>query len=162
LTVKSDVHVALTSPAFDFDVSIDPAQNPAMRDHPQLLRARNELATNPPVPFLIIASLKLPWEITILPSTGPYVTVSDVLGGLYRALRLPAREEEYYRENPEKQNAISLAYYNRFERHVANRELREREKQKGVKRIDFLAGVHRFRGLSKTERPNVWNLKFKQ
>ncbi|KAF5360779.1 hypothetical protein D9756_004596 [Leucocoprinus leucothites] len=160
LSIPYELHNALATLAFDFDASLDPADNPALRDNPYIARMRNEPATTPPAPSLTLVSRHLPWEIIISSSASSYVTISDVLGGLYRALRIPAREEEYLRESSEKQTAISLAYYQRFER-ISNVGLREIEKQKGVKRIDFLASAHRFRGLHKTNRPNVWDIKFK-
>ncbi|KXN84614.1 hypothetical protein AN958_12295 [Leucoagaricus sp. SymC.cos] len=162
LAIPCDIHDVLGNATFDFDVSLDPASNPALRDNLFLQRVRNEPATVPPVPSLTLVSRDLPWEVIITSSSVPFVTISDVLGGLYRALRIPVREEEFSRESAEKQNAISTAYYQRFERHVSDRQLREQEKQKGVKRIDFLAGSHRFKGLSKTERPNVWIIKLKR
>lgn len=161
LSIPSEPHGALAFPPFDFDVSLDPAVNPVMCNNMQLRGILNEPATNPPLSSLTLISRDLPWEIIIRPSTMPYVTISDFLGGLYRALRLGATREEFGRESQEKRDAVATAYYNRFERHTSDPQLMEREKQKGVKRVDFLSGAHRFRGISKTDRPDVWVMKFK-
>lgn len=162
LSISSNIHGALDIPPFNFDVSLDPVANPAMRDNLHLQRIRNDPATDPPEPSITLVSRHLPWEIVISASSKSYVTISDVLYGLYRALRLPVSQVEYDRETPEKQKEVARAYYNRFERHVSNPLLMEQEKAKGVKRVDFLTGAHRFKGLSKTERPNVWRLRLKQ
>lgn len=70
-----------------------------------------------------------------------------------------ATEQEFYREGREKQDAVSQAYHRRYRRALGV-ELEERERREGLKRIDFLVGSHFFKGLRKTERPNVWNIKF--
>jgi hypothetical protein len=161
LSIPCEITSVLAAPTFDFDTSLDPATTPAMRDNLYIERIRNEPATNPQVPSLTLVSQQLPWEIVIHASTFSYVAISDILGGLYRALRLVASEEEYSRERPERRNLISGAYYARFER-FSDARLRDSEMRKGVKRIDFLAGAHHFKGLQKTSRPNVWNIRFKQ
>ncbi|KAJ3574473.1 hypothetical protein NP233_g1743 [Leucocoprinus birnbaumii] len=158
--IAPELHRALAAPSFDFDVSIDPANNPIMRNNHQLERILNEPAVGTRITSLTIISRHLPWEIVISSSTYPFVTISDVLGGLHRALRLPVRQEEFQRESTEEQGAISAAYYRRCERLPEGRA-RELESFKGVKRVDFLAGATRFMGLSKTDRPNVWSIKFK-
>jgi len=155
-----EIHGILITPTFDFDVSVDPAMNPIVYGNSFVAMVRNEPATLPPVSSLALVSRLLPWETVISSSVFPFVTVSDVLGGFYRALRLRASKEEYQRESHEKQKAISLAYHQRCSR-ALDVELREREKQAGVKRVDFLMGSHLLKGLCKTKRPNVWNVMFK-
>lgn len=154
-----EIHSILSMPMFDFNVSIDPALNPVVHGNSLVTQVRNEPATCPPVPSLTLVSRPLPWEIVISYSFSPFVTVADVLGGLYRALRMRATEQEFYREGREKQGAITQAYHRRYRRALGV-ELEERERREGLKRIDFLVGSHFFKGLRKTERYNVWNIKF--
>lgn len=158
--VSLEMHGILVAPTFDFNVSVDPAMNPVVYGHSFVNMVRNESATLPPVPSLSLVSPLLPWEISISSSVLPFVTVSDVLGGFYRALRLRVSKEEYQRESLEKQNAISLAYRQRHSR-APDARSREREKQAGVRRVDFLMGSHLLKGICKTKRPNVWNVMFK-
>lgn len=163
LTVASSIHGVLEVPSFDFDISLDPHTNPAMRDNLHLQRILNDPATHPPLPSLTFVSSHLPWEINISRTSQPYVTISDVLGGLYRALRTCATQGELSREAEVKRAAILRAHMRRSERHLPNdRRTMERERSKGPRRIDFLAGNHYFRGLVKTERPNVWYIQLRQ
>lgn len=157
LPVSLEIHGILTTPTFDFNLSVDPTLNPIVYGHSFVARVRNEPATLPAVPSLLLISRFLPWDTVVASSVLPFVTVDDVLGGLYRALRLRVAKGEYQQEGHGRQSAISLAYHRRCSR-VLNAE---REKQAGVRRVDFLMGSHLFKGLRKTTRPNVWNVVFK-
>lgn len=112
-------------------------------------------AVLPPTKVLQIVS-NLPWTLTITAQSHAYVTVLDVLTQLYSLLRLPVSRVEYEKEKAATQAEISRAFHARIERdprtHVAERE-------KGLKRIDFLQGRNRFLGLSSTSHgPHVWAL----
>jgi len=160
LTIASTIHGALEIPSFDFDVSLDPATNPAMRDNRDLQRILNDPATYPPLPSLTLVSSHLPWDLNISRSSQLYVTVADVLGGLYRALRICATQGELGREAEVKRAAILRAHMRRCERLISSDPRKmDHERNRGPRRIDFLAGAHHLRGLVKTERPNVWYLQ---
>ncbi|KAF9447306.1 hypothetical protein P691DRAFT_802630 [Macrolepiota fuliginosa MF-IS2] len=161
LAIKSSIHEYLEMPPFNFDVSVDPGTNPAMRNSPHLQSVSDSPATSSHLPSFTLVSQYLPWEIVILPSSKSYVTVSDVLYGLYRGLRLPVSHDEYAYETEDKKDKISFAYHRRLERYASNPGLMEQEMQKGVKRVDYLTGVHRFGGISETGRPGVFKLRLK-
>ena len=158
--VSLEMHGILVAPTFDFNVSVDPAMNPVVYGHSLVSMVRNQPATLPAVASLSLVSPLLPWEIPITSSAFPFVTVSDVLGGFFRALRLLVSREEYQRESLERQNKISLAYHQRVSR-ALDEKSREREKQGGVRRVDFLMGSHLLKCFCKTKRSNVWNVMFK-
>ncbi|KAF8879366.1 hypothetical protein BD779DRAFT_1422667, partial [Infundibulicybe gibba] len=105
-----------------------------------------EAATIPSLHSIFIKCELLPWTISILPSSQTFVTVADVLGGLYRALRTPVLPAEFKRATPLDQTRITDAFYLRFEK--LSGPQRDLEYQKGAKRIDFLMERRRFVGLS--------------
>lgn len=119
----------------------------------------SEPATNPPLANIVLVSRYLPWEIPIQASD-QYVTVSDALGGLYRALRQDVTETEILLEKDDVRKQILKAFEQRcrrLERIDASRANTERKF--GLRRVDFLAGNNRFRGFSRVElreRPNVF------
>ncbi|KAF8645130.1 hypothetical protein AX16_007958 [Volvariella volvacea WC 439] len=153
LQMPVSIHLLLglsSSPPLQLNVSIDPAlSSPAIS--PTVL---NQPATEPPLPSLFLRCRHLPWIITIQasPKRAPFVTILDVITGIYQALQQPASKEEYLREDQNRQLAIARA----FEARTAHNP---QEYRRGLKRIDFLDGRHRFIGISKTdEGPQVWKL----
>jgi hypothetical protein len=123
---------------------------------PKPLRSRtlDEPATHPPLPRLVIMHPHLPWPIPVQPSRCAYVTVYDVLHTLYRSLRSTVSAQEF-RSNPDSKR-VTLA----FQRRCANSSRRSsEEREKGVKRVDFLLERTRWVGLSSTKGgPDVWVL----
>jgi len=119
----------------------------------------NEMATNPPVPSMVIRCSHLPWTITILPTNTKYVTVRDVFDGIYRSLRLMVHAAEFEcLPSPEAKHRVNNAYVRRYKR-IDDTETRQHEKAKGLKRVDFLGEHTLFKGLSSTiEGPHVWLL----
>lgn len=162
LAIPQNIHGALELLTFDFDVSLNPFANPAIRKNPQLSSIWDEPATNPLVRSLTLTSRHLRWDIVIHSSSKPYVTIGDVVGGIFNELRTPVTPEEFNMETESSQKGISWAYYNRFERHASDPEFMKLEKSKGVKRVDFLTGANRLTGLVKTDKPNVWYMKLKR
>ncbi len=165
LTVASTIHRVLENLPFDFDfdVSLDPVTNPAIRNNQYLQGMLNDPAVYPPLPSLTLVSSHLPWDLKITNSSQPFVTISDVLCGLYRALRICVTQGELSREAEVKRVAILRAHIRRCERHLpSDLSTMERERSKGPRRIDFLTGTHLLRGLVKTERPNVWYVQLRK
>jgi hypothetical protein len=97
------------------------------------------------------------WRITIFPSRAAYVTVLDVIQGVYRFLRGQSTEREYKSLSADKQKRVENAYNQRWQRcHPAEREM---ERIKGIKRVDFLAESKFFWGLTPTKELGVWQLQ---
>jgi len=103
----------------------------------------------------------LPWTIRVVPmrKPGTYVTIADVLDAIFHTLRLTATEGEYRKiPSQEMQQRVDVAYRRRYKRLQDAGEY-EREKGRGVRRIDFLVENNIFAGLSSTGRgPDVWEL----
>lgn len=144
-------------PPIIFDLSLDIPQLKGQIP----IHVLNEPATQPPLASLILISPRLPWQLEVAPQgSRSFLTVADVLHGLYTGLRIAVSKEEYERQGEGSQRKISLAYYNRWER-IANPNDREKERMKGVKRIDFLMGKNLFKGLSRAPNsPHIWTLHF--
>ncbi|KAF7967794.1 hypothetical protein HWV62_32977, partial [Athelia sp. TMB] len=143
-------------PAIAFDVSLPtPAVTNAARPTPLSAAQLADPAVFPPAPALHLVSA-LPWTLTVTPDAHPYVTVLDVLRALYNALRIPASRGEFAKETAAAQAAIGAAFHARVARDPATHA---GEREKGLKRVDFLQGRNRFLGLSSTKLgPHVWAL----
>ncbi|KAJ7586314.1 hypothetical protein C8J56DRAFT_944357 [Mycena floridula] len=112
-----------------------------------------EPATSPPVPSLLISSTYLQWPIIAHSNTNKsYVTVWDVVSSLFYTLTPAVSRTEYQALPEDVRRRVDAAYFARVRGKAG-------EEKKGVKRVDFLQGRTRFRGLSGTRgRPNVWEL----
>lgn len=147
--VDESIHAALRLPRFNFDLSLDPASTLASFSA-LTPNVRAEPATSPPLSSVVILSEFLPWKLTINASSpGPnsFVTVWDVIEGLYRALRLRVRTAELSKAPAKHQPFISRAFERRWSRQ-RDPVLAREEQMKGIKRIDFLMENHRFIGLT--------------
>ena len=145
------------SPMLNYDVSQLPStiKFNVLTIPPHVL---NEPATNPPIPSMIVRCQRLPWKITILPTNTKHVTVRDVFDGIYRSLRHTVLEAEFQCLPAEAIYSVNNAYSRRYKR-ISDPRVRELEKSKGLKRIDFLGEHTLFTGLSSTmEGPHVWFL----
>lgn len=101
------------------------------------------------------------WRVLIVPqpeSRVPYVTVMDVLHGLYRHFRLPTLQSEFGSLSPDEQRLVTDAYIQRWQRLRVPAE-RELERSKGVKNIDYLAYDRLFWGLKPTKDWGEWLLQ---
>ncbi|KAJ7442593.1 hypothetical protein B0H11DRAFT_1658476, partial [Mycena galericulata] len=112
-----------------------------------------EPAVSPPQVSLSIGTPHLPWSITVPAYNRRYVSVSDVLATLYRALRTNVTAAEFNALGTQKRmRRVTAAYEHRYMRLEGHHGYTE-EKVQGVKRVDFLTGFTRFRGLSPTSAP---------
>ena len=105
-------------------------------------------ASLPPLTFLKISIPGTPWHITVLQSFqhAPGVTVGDVFTAIYLSLRSNVRKHEYESApSDEHRNSATEAYNARVTR--MHPSLREFERAKGLKRIDFLGKRRHFLGL---------------
>ncbi|KAF7304521.1 hypothetical protein HMN09_00854700 [Mycena chlorophos] len=136
-----------------YDVSLPPSTMTSNASYSPLPSSvLNEPAAYPPQRTLVLATANLPYAITISPSSASlgYVTVADVLGGLYAALRVHVSREEFAQltaGNAKVVRRVSEAYTARYMRLHGHRGYAE-EKAGGVRRVDFLMGHTKFRGLS--------------
>ncbi|KAJ7638517.1 hypothetical protein FB45DRAFT_903109 [Roridomyces roridus] len=155
--LNGHIHNLLSSrsgPALGFDVSSDPAHTLSSLLSPPVLA---EPATTPCLPCVTIVSDLFPWRISIYPSSskpGAYVTVADVLCGIYRELRqqVPADDHDLVSAPQHILDAASRSFYARCKRDASQRP-------RGLRRIDFLQGRRAFSGLSPTsESPDIWRL----
>ena len=129
--------------------------------HPSLSPHRlAEQATEPPMTSLVIVCHHLPWQIDVRArQQNGYITVADVMDGLYRALRLNVTEGEYklLPLSHDMKHQVNKAYEQRYRR--ASFVEYGYEKAQGLRRVDFLGGKNTFLGLSSTrEGARVWRL----
>jgi hypothetical protein len=152
--------------ALEWDVSHAP---PTARSPERGLDAASlaEPATNPPLAGMTLLSPALPWKISVranMAADGPgFVTVADVLSSVYAALRAPLTQAEYAAHTAERRAALDRAYYDRCER-APDAGRRDRERSKGVKRVDTLLASKEtvFDGLGATKSSrSVWVLNLR-
>ncbi|KAJ7182512.1 hypothetical protein C8R43DRAFT_6498 [Mycena crocata] len=145
------------SPMLKYDISLHPS---LISTHYQGVSSARfaEPAVYPPQHTISIVTPHLPWSITVAASNARYVTVSDVLNALYRTLRVNVTPAEFHALGSHKlMRRATAAYVHRYTRLKGHRGYAE-EKQQGVKRVDFLMGCTKFRGLSATGAPDAWRL----
>ncbi|KAF9501627.1 hypothetical protein BDN71DRAFT_725398 [Pleurotus eryngii] len=155
------IHLALgytTTPHLNYDISCHPSTlTPA---HSSLSPAiLSEVATRPPLPSITLVSQYLPWKLEIKPTIRDFVTVSDVINGMYRALRAAVSKAEYAAlPSLAARQQVTDAYSHRCAR-ILDPSAKQVEMQKGLKRIDFFINKNRFIGLSSTSLgPHVWSI----
>ncbi|KAI0628662.1 hypothetical protein C8Q77DRAFT_1147476 [Trametes polyzona] len=102
----------------------------------------------------------VPLEVEIMPSADarwsdrplPYVTVGDLLYGLYRSLRTSVQQDEYERLSVSEREALRRAFDARLRRdpqhHTQNLE-------HGIRRIDYLGERRRFLGIRPASRREI-------
>jgi hypothetical protein len=149
-----------------WDVSYPPTTIMARGDVSSLM---TKAATSRFFPKIILKCTVLffPYDISIFPggkeSSWPprYISVQDVLYGLYGNLRTPLTPKEYSRLTSDGQESLAAAYDTRVNR-IMDPTKREQERRKGLKRIDHLiaAGTTYFVGLSATESNDIFIAHF--
>ncbi|KAF8630282.1 hypothetical protein AX15_003016 [Amanita polypyramis BW_CC] len=155
------LHVLLqhsTSPIICYDF-VDPPSAITSRRDGLSNRALSEPATCPPMQSLTLISPHLPWRISVTARNGSFVTVFDVFDAVYRSLRMQAGESEFQLlPTRGDRDRASAAYQQRY-RSIRDRRVYDEEKRAGLRRIDFLMGHSKFRGLSRTDTgPTTWFL----
>ncbi|ESK98178.1 hypothetical protein Moror_357 [Moniliophthora roreri MCA 2997] len=143
-------------PYLRWDMTLVPDGSSLAKHTPGLLE---QSATQPALPFITIIIPELfNSTVQIKATTAPYVTVGDVLHGIYRTLRQNITQAEYNSFNSQQRPLIDASYKRRYTRftHPAGYKL---EKDKGAKRVDLLLGRTLFMGLTCTGNgPDVWQL----
>lgn len=160
LTIHQILGLPLTGTLpFKFDVTRDPACTLEFDSSSILTPAvLAEPATTPPLDRMVLQCDEFPWQLVICPQNSKeFVTVSDVLSGIYSSLRIPVNSGDYNGLSEEKQRMITQTFFHRYDRH-GETEARGKEKAKGVKRVDFLIRRNFFTGICPTCSPLVWKL----
>ena len=114
-------------------------------------------ASNPEITRLLIVCDTIPqWKLDLhVTSAGllparrerpaiPFITVGDVLHGLYVHLHTPVTHEEWGQLSSSQETDVSRAYTKRYK---AYPPLQQQQQREGVKRVDFLLRNHYFKGL---------------
>ncbi|PFH47501.1 hypothetical protein AMATHDRAFT_67649 [Amanita thiersii Skay4041] len=105
-------------------------------------------ATEPPVFYMALSSKLLPWLIEISTSSSErYINVSDVLDTIYHELQRPITLAEYDALGSVVRERINWAFISRCA-NIGDPSEQDKERNKGVKRVDFLRDRNRFTGLS--------------
>ncbi|KAF5339137.1 hypothetical protein D9611_011137 [Ephemerocybe angulata] len=152
-------------PPFVWDMMRDPQGPHAIV--PVLPRATLERpAVTPPLEQMTIAVMPLsdvhpPWPVAITPSSSPYVTVRDVLQGLFVDLQIGLAPENW-RVAGEAQARIRLAAERRVERMRKKGDERRDRPEHGRKRLDLLLERYRFGGLLYNPKLQMWELKLEE
>ena len=122
-------------------------------------RPLHEPATTPPLSYLSISSIHLPWIIDVYASNGSYVSLGDVFNSIYRSLRTNITTTEFnFFPHRRDQVRATRAYEQRYRR-FRNTFGNNMEKRCGMKRIDFLMNHTKFHGISKSgPHPDEWQL----
>lgn len=139
-----------------------------MREHPSYItyhqaplssRMLSESAFTQPIRTITITTAHLKLTIRISASNGSYLTLRDVLDGMYNALRKNITPAEFNAlPTPKDRQRATREYENRYRR-LRSSSAYEEEKRQGMKRVDFLMGMTRFVGLSSSGHgPDSWVL----
>lgn len=119
----------------------------------------NQAATKPPARelFITCSGNKLPWQFRIpAGEQHPFVTVRDVLNGIYRTLRMPVKREEreaIYATKSNLREPIAEAFRTRCD--SVPEERRQEEERRGITRVDLLTDTVQFAGLSPGSASNM-------
>ncbi|KAJ7812353.1 hypothetical protein B0H14DRAFT_2856941 [Mycena olivaceomarginata] len=137
------------TPFLNFDVTL-PVQNIKPLT-PMPAAILMESATEPPLSSLVLVHPRLdPWDIIVRPIEGEVVLVRDIFTAIYTSLQLPATKTDYESLSPAVQYQVSVAFSRRWKR-MPNTELKDKEREKGLKRVDFLRSTVSFAGVSKSQ-----------
>lgn len=78
------------------------------------------------------------------------VTIGEVIDAIYLYMRMPVTKGEFEYFPKAAQHKISVAFERRCDQVKGSTEIRSAERQKGLRRVDCLAGHIQFRGLTQT------------
>jgi len=108
----------------------------------------DEPVTYPHMTSIVLLSDLLPWSTRVEAAmSGDVVTIFDVLQTLHTVLRIPISKSEWNSLSAHTQDAVSTAFYHRLGG-IRDHSLREKQLNKGVRRLDFLLGNTKLLGIS--------------
>ena len=153
-------HPILDSSSITYDLIEHPSTILTHNGYSLSVRTFREPATTPPLPYLTVTCIHLPWTIKVYASNAVYVSLEDVFDSIYRNLRTNITGAEFNLfSKQDDQRRATRAYEKRYRRH-RNTRAYEEEKRGGMKRVDFLMGHTKFLGLSNNSRhPDEWQLR---
>lgn len=140
----------------------DITQHPAYLAHIIPAHVWDQPATQPSAPSMVVVCERLPWALTIYPTSSHrgYVTIRDVFDGLYTALRTPVLQAELATLPQAGKVIVTNAYLDRCKK-IFDAEMFDMEMSKGIKRVDFLGKHITFYGIKSGKVPGRWDLMLK-
>lgn len=161
LTLRYDANGSIAMPVIDYDFSVKRLKpedglyftNPRQHKGEAWATVLAQPASNPPVTTKLIIQIPgLDLHVCIFPLMNQkYVTVGDVLYGLYRELRMHIAPDQYSRLSPQERPEIDAAYKLRVKEDHS-------EAAQGIRRVDFLKRARKLLGFV-PEQSNVWVLR---
>ncbi|KAF8879374.1 hypothetical protein BD779DRAFT_1552009 [Infundibulicybe gibba] len=136
---------------YHYDVTL-PASTISTKHRQAATFSLSEPATSPPLRSMTVTSPHLPWSIKVYPSRHSVITVSDVLQGIYNALRTNLSASEFYALPTHKHQRRATAAYEARYRRIRGAHAYDEEKRSGLKRVDYLMDNTRFAGLTASHR----------
>ncbi|KAI0628650.1 hypothetical protein C8Q77DRAFT_1147365 [Trametes polyzona] len=105
-----------------------------------------------PLQTVVLIFPGVPLEVEVIPSANaqwsdrplPYVTVGDLLYGLYKSLRISIHQDDYERLSVSEREALRLAFEARLQR---DPEHHAQNLERGFRRIDYLGDMRIFLGI---------------
>lgn len=145
-------------PRLDLDFRFSPSEVWQCRD--SILREDlSQSAVHPPIPELKLTIPHLPqWPIHVVPTEITeggvyYVSIRDVFEAIYFALRVPLSRRDYndYPKRFPHPDAIRKKSHIAFYARCRDSHRFTEEMSQGMRRVDFLMGRTRFRGLARSD-----------
>ena len=146
---------AVSSPMF-----LDLRKNPSTLRFRELNRAVNpwdltRFTCEPPVSSMRLYSVHLPWYIDVESSNPAGVTLHDLFSAIWLSMMTPISQADWWN------NEMDEITRERIARAWAERCVDEEERQKGVRRVDFLMDRCILHGLEKGK-DGMWEMKVKR
>ncbi|KAJ7592860.1 hypothetical protein C8J56DRAFT_483929 [Mycena floridula] len=92
------------------------------------------------------------FNMKVSPHRGSFLTVGDIITQLHFAFQVPVSRREFDELHAEKQRDLSVAFYKRCDDSQA-------EMMQGLKKLDYLQGMTRFRGLKWSSSRREWQVE---
>ncbi|KAJ2915763.1 hypothetical protein MD484_g4642, partial [Candolleomyces efflorescens] len=154
-------------PHFTFDLTRDPQGMAIKPPIPQVVLDR--AAVEPPVAKMSVTIMAEAFQWTVDIKPGPptnanekpkeYVTVKDVIFGLYKNLQNMLDDYDQQKMAPAVLEKAKFACQCRRER---IKQVEKRDESAGLKRVDLLGKDHRFKGLQIDPRNGNWILRVEE
>jgi hypothetical protein len=148
-------------PPINYDLTLPPATILTRHCHSLSERSLSEPATNPPLSCITVVVPDLPRGGTIVVTASrqhSFAAVSDVLNEIHDVLRGYISSADFHALPLQNSRRVKSAYDARCNR-IGDTRAYQEEKRQGVETVDFLMGLTKFMGLSRTSSEvDVWLL----